>query len=338
MTMMYSLAKNTQSLLHRQAMLSRSASMPTNAALDLHHHFWDSFENRSLMHSKQCDCQPLPSSLEEVQKDVTSYAQGQDQLVKNAHEDLLKHFRMNASLRAMKRGDGILSDNFSLNHAVIQGGFKNHASSFVDQEMTLIDVETARKAREDMNYNFWRAHKGRQEMTERLLDNEEISHKPKSDNQDVITPHAVHPDKNRSRNLLPSSLHDIQMEFGISSHHSNKAIAITETNPPFKIIDVNKAWVDLCGYSRKHAIGSTLKLLQGPETNVQAANKLVSCLLAKKETAESGEYETVLTNYRSDGRKFRNHIRVGLVRDDDGKVVNFVGVFKRLDDDDEMII
>ena len=67
---------------------------------------------------------------------------------------------------------------------------------------------------------------------------------------------------------------------------------------------------------------------------------LISSLLAKKATddANNEEIETVLTNYRSDGRKFRNHIRLGLLKDDAGKVINFVGVFKKLDDDDEMIV
>lgn len=333
---MHLLSKTTTSLLGRR---NGTALCSTNAALDLHHHFWDSFENRSLMHGKQCDCKPLPL-LDQVQKDLKDYSQAQDQLMKNAHEDMFKHFRMNASLRAMKRGDGVLSDQFVLSGAAVLE--RSPVVSHVDREMTLIDVETARKAREDMHYNFWRAHEARRDAAsaQHQQDEEAKIHDFKSKHE-TMTPHAVHPDRSRSRLPLPTNLEDILMEFGHHAPHHSKhpAMAITETQPPFKIVDVNKAWVDLCGYSRKNAIGSTLKLLQGPDTNVNAANDLVSSLLAEKETGEGeGEYETVLTNYRSDGRRFRNHIRVGLVRDDSGKVVNFVGCFKRLDDDDEMII
>lgn len=87
---MYYLAKSTQTLLsHRGITLFQQAASSTNAALDLHHHCWDSFENRSLMHGKQCDCKPI-TSVREVQKDLKEYAQAQDQLMKNAHEDLFK--------------------------------------------------------------------------------------------------------------------------------------------------------------------------------------------------------------------------------------------------------
>ena len=73
-------------------------------------------------------------------------------------------------------------------------------------------------------------------------------------------------------------------------------------------------------------------MLQGPETNLHAASKLISSLLAKERGDNNNEEsETVLTNYGSG-------IRVGLLKDDADKVINFVGVFKRLDDDDEMIV
>jgi PAS domain S-box-containing protein len=292
------------------------------------------------MHGKQCDYKPVPS-FHEVQKNLKGYAEAQDQLMRNAQEDLFKHFRMNASLRAMKRGDGILSDTFALvDEAAAQGNQNQEVVPYIDREMTLIDMETSLKAREDMHLHFWRAHESRKEITaQHKVDDEASVQEVKSD---MISPHGVYPEKTRSRTPLPSSLQDIQMEFVIHAHHSkSRAIAITEPHPPFKIVDVNAAWVDLCGYSRKHAIGSTLKLLQGPETNVEAANKLATFLLAEKDgkqTPHNNEYETVLTNYRSDGKRFRNHIRVGLVKDETGNTVNFVGVFQKLDDNDELII
>jgi PAS domain S-box-containing protein len=333
---MYSVVKSSQSFfkIHRSA-------ISTNAALDLHHHFWDSFENRSLMHGKQCDIQVHPSEdMNAVQKDHKSYEETQDQLMRNAREDLVKHFRMNASLRAMKRGDGILSEHFSLPGTLPRDGFQV-PYHIMDGDMTLIDVETERKAREDMHHHFWNAHQDRQIATkQQQKEKEAIIQESKVQRQDMIAQHAVHPDKSRSRVPLPTRLQDIRMEFSSQNSHKHHAIAITEIEPPFKIIDVNTAWIDLCGFSRKAAVGSTLKLLQGPDTNVEAANKLVESLLTEKEMASdsSKECETVLTNYRSDGRKFRNHIRVGLVKDDAGNVVNFVGVFKRLNDDDGMII
>ena len=267
---------------------------------------------------------------------ITSHDQEQSHLIRNARNDLFKHFRMSASLRAMKRGDGILSEHFSLDSTDTLQSDEKISFLFKNQTLTLIEVDSARKAREDMHHHFWTAHQARKEIADNKAASEAQIDQKKS------RPHAVHPDKHRIRAPLPSKLDDLYHDFCDQSRSLSmaRAIAITETHPPFKIVDVNKAWVGLCGYSRNEAIGSTLKLLQGPKTNMHAANDLVSSLLARKkrDDGKSGEYETVLTNYRSDGKMFKNHIRVGLLRDDAGKVVNFVGVFKRLDDDDEVII
>ncbi|KAL3801655.1 hypothetical protein HJC23_013160 [Cyclotella cryptica] len=228
------------------------------------------------------------------------------------------------------------------------GNDKKHGFvPYANEDLALIEVRKARKAREDMHHKFWTAHQSRKDIAaQRPFNDEKTSLYSKTNREHKISFYAVHPDKHRNRAPLPSKLEDIYLDFIGFNNNSfdlpirRQAIAITEATPPFKIIDVNKAWIDLCGYSRKQAIGSTLKILQGPETNLHAASKLVSTLLAKAVPGDNKneECETVLTNYRSDGKKFRNHIRVGLLKDDVGKVINFVGVFKRLDDDDDLIV
>jgi hypothetical protein len=47
------------------------------------------------------------------------------------------------------------------------------------------------------------------------------------------------------------------------------------------------------------------------------------------------EASVVLTNYTNNGRRFRNLVTVGPVRDDMGKTVNFVGVLRELKEDGE---
>ena len=39
-----------------------------------------------------------------------------------------------------------------------------------------------------------------------------------------------------------------------------------------------------------------------------------------------------MTNYRSDGQKFKNHIRVGKLKNETGDTTHFVGVFRKLSD------
>ena len=113
---MYSLLKSTRYLLKIE-----HSAFSTNATLNLHHQLRDSFERRSLIHGKRCDIQVLSSTnLENTKAGHKIYEQAQDQFMENARQNLFKHFRMNVSLRAMKRGDGDLSDHFSLSRTILR--------------------------------------------------------------------------------------------------------------------------------------------------------------------------------------------------------------------------
>ena len=119
-----------------------------------------------------------------------------------------------------------------------------------------------------------------------------------------------------------------------------RAIVVTEKAAPFRIVHVNGVWEGLCGHSADHAVGRTIgSLLSGPETDAGATAALVYEML-RGETEEAG---TVLTNYRggSDGRPFRNRLRVGpLWEEVDGveggggerKLTHFVGVLREVQD------
>jgi PAS domain S-box-containing protein len=105
---------------------------------------------------------------------------------------------------------------------------------------------------------------------------------------------------------------------------SSRAIVITEAVKPFRIVDVNKAWEDLCGYSYVEAKGKTLgSLLRGPETDTLAGTALISQLLHGEEAG------TTLTNYTKDDRAFRNRIQVGPLMDG-SDVTHFVGVLQEV--------
>jgi PAS domain S-box-containing protein len=108
-----------------------------------------------------------------------------------------------------------------------------------------------------------------------------------------------------------------------------RPIVITDTKNPFHIVAVNKAWEDLCGYTREECQGKSLgELLQGPETELNDASIMLSKLLGGEEA------NAILTNYAKNGRKFKNHIRVGPIVDEMGKTVNFIGVLREVNDTD----
>ena len=103
----------------------------------------------------------------------------------------------------------------------------------------------------------------------------------------------------------------------------NRAIVITSTDG--RVVDVNDAWVNLCGYTREAALNRSLgELLHGAETERDVANSLLHQLQAD---GMAPYYEAVLTNYTSDGRKFRNLVKVKAIHSVEGKEY-FMGVLQ----------
>lgn len=119
---------------------------------------------------------------------------------------------------------------------------------------------------------------------------------------------------------LPRTLSD-------ALHASSRAIVITETKAPFRIVDVNAAWEGLCGYTFTESHGKTLgELLAGSETNKSAGTALIYPLLQGEPEAGA-----VLTNYTKGGRKFRNRVRVGpLIDEETGQTSYYVGVLQEV--------
>ena len=320
--------------------VSSNAFLSHQEIQSFHDEFWMAFAARQLkadlVHQFKKDnivAQPLPLP---PSNSINMHHQSNDDIKdKNdtalrqlARNDLFKHAHMVATSRGMKRGDGILSRTYSLE---VQDDHRSkHDQLRVPETPTLIDIVTARRYRESMHHKFWEAHRSRQDRIS-LTTSGVNSSSPKPSPRPMLLP------KSANRTPLPSTLHDAYLEFGLHEFSSQlkvrnmhpRAIAITEATPPFKIVEVNKQWVDLCGYSRRKAVGKTLKdLLQGPDTDLRVAKSLVASLLQGQ-----AESEAVLTNYRSDKQRFRNHVRVGPIKDQvTGKTTHFVGVFRKMSD------
>jgi PAS domain S-box-containing protein len=87
---------------------------------------------------------------------------------------------------------------------------------------------------------------------------------------------------------------------------SSRAIVVTEANAPFRVVNVNKAWEDLCGYTYLESKGRSLgALLKGEETDGITVTAMINKLLHGEEAI------AIVTNYTKEGRKFRNRIHVG---------------------------
>ena len=107
-----------------------------------------------------------------------------------------------------------------------------------------------------------------------------------------------------------------------------RAVVVTTAASPHKIVHVNAAWEDLCGYSRSEALHRTLSLIQGPDTNEQLASSTVQKVLSHQQGQDA-----YLINYSKDGRRFTNHLSMGLLSLEGEK--NFmVGVLEEVRSED----
>jgi PAS domain S-box-containing protein len=111
-----------------------------------------------------------------------------------------------------------------------------------------------------------------------------------------------------------------------SAPDDSRAIVVTEAKMPFRIVSVNHSWENLCGYSQDECKGLTLECIQGEETNKAAITALMAQLLKGEEAG------TLLTNYSKEGRKFHNRLRVGPLKNSNGKTTHFVGVLKEVNE------
>jgi hypothetical protein len=115
--------------------------------------------------------------------------------------------------------------------------------------------------------------------------------------------------------LFPENLHEVMT--------SLLPIVITEIHTPYRIVKVNKAWEQLCGFFESEVIGKTMRILQGKKTQKNRLNYLSNRIYTEldyyKSAADerpdhanlSNYYRAItinLTNYKKSGAPFENKV------------------------------
>lgn len=128
---------------------------------------------------------------------------------------------------------------------------------------------------------------------------------------------------------LPTSL----LEYYKGAATDHRAMVVTSCQKPFQVVDVNDAWVGLCGYTRGESIDQTLgDLLQGPDTNQKVLQEFVEKL------SHGEEATATIVNYTKMGRKFVNRVHAGpLYNEVSGDITHFVGVLTEIDKQGETV-
>lgn len=102
---------------------------------------------------------------------------------------------------------------------------------------------------------------------------------------------------------------------------AQRSFIITDPSlPDNPIIFASKGFLELSGYPLEDILGRNCRFLQGPGTDAAQVEVLRTGIAAGEDTS------VCLLNYRADGTPFYNQVFVAALRDEDKKIINYVGV------------
>ena len=112
-----------------------------------------------------------------------------------------------------------------------------------------------------------------------------------------------------------------QRVFRYAFESSLTAMVISDaTRPNNPIVYVNPGFEQLTGYSKEEVAGKNCRFLQGPDTDPATVSSI-------RDAVKKGEaIRTALLNYRKNGEPFWNELIITPVRNEQGDLLNFVGV------------
>lgn len=109
---------------------------------------------------------------------------------------------------------------------------------------------------------------------------------------------------------LKDALSSLQQTFVVSD----------ATRPDCPIIYASAGFYTMTGYTPKEVTGRNCRFLQGPDTDMNEVAKI-------RDAVKTGRsFCGRLLNYRKDGTPFWNMLTVTPIRDDNGKVIKFIGM------------
>lgn len=124
----------------------------------------------------------------------------------------------------------------------------------------------------------------------------------------------------RAANELERKLSEEKLQFAARIfNETHEGITLTDSN--VNIIDINPGFCKITGYSRDEVIGKNPSMLssgrQSPEFYVEMWEIL----------KEKGHWQGEVWNRKKTGELYAQHMTISALLDDQGKVVNYVGLF-----------
>jgi diguanylate cyclase (GGDEF)-like protein/PAS domain S-box-containing protein len=98
--------------------------------------------------------------------------------------------------------------------------------------------------------------------------------------------------------------------------------AILVTDAETRIVDVNPAYLEVTGYERAEVIGATPRLTQSGRHDPEFYRGMWEAI------ERTGTWSGELWDRRKDGQVFPQWLTINAIKDDAGRVTNYVGIFK----------
>ncbi len=108
----------------------------------------------------------------------------------------------------------------------------------------------------------------------------------------------------------------------LSSMIENSPVAAVISNPRLPdnpIVECNRAFEILTGYSRDEIIGRNCRFLAGPQTEPWLTAEIVTAVRERRPVLVE------IMNYKKDGTQFRNAVLVAPIFDENGELSYFLG-------------
>lgn len=106
----------------------------------------------------------------------------------------------------------------------------------------------------------------------------------------------------------------------LTDDEREQSVVITDPAlPDNPMIFISEEFERQTGYSPKEALGKNCRFLQGPDTDPAAVKAIRQALDTESQITID------ILNYRKDGKKFWNRLRIRPLYGDDGKVMFYVG-------------
>jgi len=107
----------------------------------------------------------------------------------------------------------------------------------------------------------------------------------------------------------------------VAIESANDGIVLTDpTLPDNPIVYVSQGFLKLTGYSQSEVMGRNCRFMQGPDTDKQVVQRI------REAIADEHSFDGELVNYTKLGRRWYNRLKLAPVRNQDGKLIRYVGI------------